>query len=123
MTETEKASKNVLSQVVAESLDYATSIIPRDKLSEILRIEANSVQLGPLIADVTNNVPLDLKEEINKLVKAETNKYPTSKYAYALEALQKELIKMSNQPGTGGRKRRRTNKRKNYKKRRSAKHR
>ena len=106
---------------IADATATATGEIPPSKLSDILTNEANMVALKPLIANVVSKAASikGLREEITKLFKEKNN----TELNIALEALQKELIKMSNQAGTGGRKRRRTNKRKNYKKRRTTKRR
>ena len=98
------------------------SIISPEKLSEILNNETNMITLKPLIADVVSKAAsIDgLREEITNLFETKTAANP--EFNDALKALQKELNAMS-KLGTGGRKRRRTNKRKNYKKRRTTKRR
>ena len=119
MAEVEETAINTEESAIANAT--ATGEIPPAKLSEILNNEANMEALKPLIAVVVSKAASikGLREEITKLFKEKNN----TELNNALEALQKELIKMSNQGGTGGGKRRRTKKRKHYKKRRSTKHR
>ena len=100
--------------------------IPSEKLFDILRNEQYMKELRPLIADaVLKASSIDgLMDDISNLLKDKKNEALTE----ALQKLQNKLqsIYEGKEPrarSEGGRKRRRTNKRKNYKKRRSTKHR
>ena len=117
--------------IIQEGSEKATSgptkeKIPSTKLVEILSNEQYMKVLRPLIAAAVLKASLipGLMDDITKLFENKANPELTE----ALTTLQNKLqsIYEDKEPRSiseGGRKRRRTNKRKNYKKRRSTKHR
>ena len=125
----ESAGAMVAKSIIDNSIKEVTrnkDKIPSEKLFDILRNEQYMKELRPLIADaVLKASSIDgLMYYISNLLKDKKNEALTE----ALQKLQNKLqsIYEGKEPrarSKGGRKRRRTNKRKNYKKRRSTKHR